>query len=90
MAPLPNVRRVEHTFTIPGVYDYLCMPHEAAGMVGRIIVGEPAARPGTCPFGYTHDRHWKRGPIPAQQVFPAIALITERGTVRARVATSGK
>jgi hypothetical protein len=72
------------------VYDYLCMPHEAAGMVGRIIVGEPAAGPGTRPFGYAPDRHWKSVPMPAQQAFPAIALIMEKGTVRARAATSGK
>ena len=80
----------EHTFTIPGVYDYLCMPHEAAGMVGRIIVGEPAAGPGTRPFGYAPDRHWKPVPTPAQQAFPAIAQIMEKGTVRARAATAVK
>lgn len=28
-------------FTEPGVYDYYCIPHEGAGMVGRIIVGVP-------------------------------------------------
>ncbi|MDA7965440.1 plastocyanin/azurin family copper-binding protein, partial [Ruegeria sp.] len=27
--------------TIPGVYDYYCLPHEAAAMVGRIVVGTP-------------------------------------------------
>jgi len=80
----------EHTFTIPGVYDYLCMPHEAAGMVGRIIVGEPAAGPGTRPFGYAPDRHWKSVPMSAQQTFPAVALIMEKGSVRARAAPSGK
>lgn len=25
----------------PGVYDYYCLPHERAGMVGRIVVGTP-------------------------------------------------
>lgn len=30
----------QFTFTVPGVYDYYCLPHEHAGMVGRIIVGE--------------------------------------------------
>jgi len=29
------------TLTVAGVYDYYCMPHEAAGMVGRIVVGKP-------------------------------------------------
>ena len=32
----------EVTLTVPGVYDYFCAPHEAAGMVGRIVVGRPA------------------------------------------------
>lgn len=27
------------TFDVPGVYDYFCIPHEQAGMVGRLIVG---------------------------------------------------
>lgn len=27
--------------TSEGVYDYFCFPHEKAGMVGRIIVGDP-------------------------------------------------
>jgi len=30
----------EHTFDVEGVYDYFCIPHEQAGMVGRIIVGD--------------------------------------------------
>lgn len=31
------------TFDIPGVYDYFCIPHEHAGMVGRLIVGTAGA-----------------------------------------------
>lgn len=27
-------------FDVPGVYDYYCVPHEQAGMVGRIVVGQ--------------------------------------------------
>lgn len=27
---------------VPGVYDYYCVPHELAAMVGRIVVGSPA------------------------------------------------
>jgi plastocyanin len=80
----------EHTFTVPGVYDYLCIPHEAAGMVGRIVVGEPEAGPGTRPFGYAPDRHWKPVPPLAQKAFPPIALIMERGSVSARAATAAK
>lgn len=33
--------RFEHTFEVPGTYDYYCIPHESMGMVGRIVVGEP-------------------------------------------------
>jgi hypothetical protein len=32
----------EHTFDVPGTYDYYCIPHRLMGMVGRIVVGEPA------------------------------------------------
>ena len=31
----------EVELTEPGVYDYFCIPHEHAGMVGRIVVGGP-------------------------------------------------
>lgn len=31
--------------TVEGVYDYFCIPHEHAGMVGRIVVGDPARSP---------------------------------------------
>jgi plastocyanin len=27
-----------HTFTVPGTYTYLCVPHDRMGMVGRIVV----------------------------------------------------
>lgn len=30
----------QHTFDVPGKYVYFCIPHEAMGMVGRIIVQE--------------------------------------------------
>ena len=35
----------EVTLTVEGVYDYYCIPHEAMGHVGRIIVGDPDASP---------------------------------------------
>lgn len=28
----------EHTFEVPGRYDYFCIPHEPTGMVGAIVV----------------------------------------------------
>jgi plastocyanin len=39
----------EVTLTEEGVYDYFCLPHEALGMVGRIIVGSPDASPAADP-----------------------------------------
>ena len=31
----------KHTFEPPGVYHFYCEPHEAMGMLGSVIVGEP-------------------------------------------------
>lgn len=73
----------EHVFTVPGVYDYFCKPHEMAGMVGRIIVGDPGDGPGTQPFGYAPDRHWNPVPEAAQKDFPPAAEIMRQGVVRA-------
>ena len=33
------------TLSAEGVYDFFCIPHEHAGMAGRIIVGEPGRSP---------------------------------------------
>ncbi|WP_227373901.1 plastocyanin/azurin family copper-binding protein [Haladaptatus halobius] len=30
----------EHTFEVPGSYSYFCIPHEAAGMSGTVVVTE--------------------------------------------------
>jgi plastocyanin len=32
----------EHTFTTPGTHNYVCIPHEPNGMVGKIVVSEDA------------------------------------------------
>ena len=62
--------------TVPGVYDYFCVPHELAGMVGRIVVSdgsqlvsEPAA-----------------GGVPeeAEKVFPRVEDIVRAGRVSLR------
>jgi plastocyanin len=76
------------TFTVPGVYDYYCMPHEAAGMVGRIIVGTPVG-PGTQPFDYwlgrSEAKGWRRIPDPARAAFPSVTrILTERRVRPAR------
>ncbi|HET7621572.1 MAG TPA: plastocyanin/azurin family copper-binding protein [Gemmatimonadaceae bacterium] len=66
------------TLTVPGVYDYYCMPHEAAGMVGRIIVGKPLG-PGSEPFDYWAGRpgteEWHHVPDAARKTFPSVARI---------------
>ena len=63
------------TLTVPGVYDYFCAPHEAAGMVGRIVVGKPAG-PGTLPFDYFRGRPgtsaWVPVPAAARKAFPSV------------------
>ncbi len=39
----------EYTFTVEGVYNYFCHPHEFEGMVGVIVVGSPKPGPGLEP-----------------------------------------
>jgi plastocyanin len=67
------------TLTVEGVYDYFCLPHEAAGMVGRIVVGRPSG-PGTLPFDATV-------PEAARQAFPAIERIMSARVVRVSPST---
>lgn len=73
----------EVTFTVEGVYDYYCMPHELAGMVGRLIIGHPAG-PGTMPFDYflAEGKPWMPVPPAAQKAFPSISEILARKVVR--------
>ena len=76
----------EVRLTVEGVYDYFCLPHEMAGMVGRIIVGKPGG-PATLPFDYFRDDPGKRGwrvvPKAAQGAFPGIDAIMKAGRVSA-------
>jgi len=73
------------TLTVEGVYDYFCAPHEAAGMVGRIIVGKPGG-PGTLPFDDPRSdpakTGWKPVPAAARAAFPSIDAIMAHGIVR--------
>ena len=57
----------EYTFETPGTYDYYCIPHESRGMVGRVVVGEPAGPA-------------EESPIPAGEV-PDSGVIVEQGIV---------
>lgn len=73
------------TLTVPGVYDYYCMPHEAAGMVGRIVVGQ-ALGPGAEAFDYWVGRpgteKWSHVPEPARSAFPSVAAILSEHRIR--------
>jgi plastocyanin len=68
----------EVTLTVPGVYDFYCIPHEMAAMVGRIVVGRP------------DDPGWE-GPAPASDdvspevlaAFPSVEAILARGRTEA-------
>jgi len=74
------------TLTVPGVYDYYCMPHEAAGMVGRIVVGE-AGGPGNLGFDYWVGRPgtegWRPVPDAARGAFPDVDRIQAQRRVHA-------
>lgn len=72
------------TLTVPGVYDYYCEPHEAAGMVGRLVVGEPGDGPGTKGFDIPPGKNWRPVPPLARKAFPPIAEIMKKRTVRLR------
>jgi plastocyanin len=76
----------EITLNVPGVYDYFCAPHEAAGMVGRLIVGQPVG-PGSQPFdwfnGRNEGRDWLPVPAAARAGFPSTDEIMRRGSVPA-------
>jgi plastocyanin len=73
------------TLTVEGVYDYFCLPHEAAGMVGRIVVGRPGG-PGALAFDYFVDRPasqaWLPVPEAARSTFPSVVAIITNGAVR--------
>ena len=65
------------TLTAEGVYDYYCVPHELAGMVGRIVVGNPDADP------WMQDPHAGADlPEVALNGFPPVAEIMDKGIVR--------
>jgi plastocyanin len=76
---LPN-ESFSVTLTVEGVYDFFCIPHEHAGMVGRIIVGQPGRPPAASVSAQAAGGE----PIPdiALQAFPPVGEIMRRGIVR--------
>jgi len=75
------------TLRVEGVYDYYCLPHEQAGMVGRIVVGRPSG-PGALPFDYYEGRpgtsSWKPVPAAARDTFPPVERIMQDRVVRSK------
>lgn len=82
---ITNGAHFDVTLTVEGVYDYFCRPHEAAGMVGRIIVGT-ARGAWALPYDYFQGRpgtsDWIPVPEAAQQAFPSIERILKGRVVR--------
>ncbi len=76
---LPN-ESFSVTLKDEGVYDFFCVPHEHAGMVGRIIVG----RPDRLPMDNPSRQPGNSDPVPetALRAFPSIDEIVRRGIVR--------
>ena len=67
----------EVTLTQPGVYDFFCVPHEHAGMVGRIVVGSAQ------PQGWSDGPDARDGiPEIALQGFPTLNEIMRKRVVR--------
>lgn len=71
----------EVNLMVPGVYDFYCVPHEHAGMVGRVVVGEPSDEW----RGYGGRRDGGM-PLPdvALKAFPAVADIVRLGALPGR------
>ena len=66
----------EVTLQAPGVYDYYCIPHESAGMLGRIVVGRP------------EDPGWQDAAPPTDDIapdllaaLPGVESILEEGRI---------
>jgi plastocyanin len=76
---LPN-ETFSVTFTVEGVYDFFCVPHEHAGMVGRIIVG----RPGRIPIDGSSAQSVSGEFIPeiALRALPSVDEIMRQGIVK--------
>jgi plastocyanin len=73
------------TLSVEGVYDYYCVPHEHAGMVGRIVCGTPIANESG---GAPADPDLTPLPEAALSAFPSVEEIIAKGQVPAQLAGS--
>lgn len=74
---LPN-EQFSVTLTVSGVYDLFCVPHEHAGMVCRLVVGNPAASPAPNAAGGADGLP----PEAALKNFPSVEEIVAKGIIR--------
>jgi plastocyanin len=68
-------QRFSVTLTVPGVYDFFCIPHEMAGMAGRIVVAEAGSPPPAPPGNDDALMSAARGG------FPTVAAILQQRAV---------
>jgi plastocyanin len=67
----------EVRFTVEGVYDYFCLPHEHAGMAGRIVVAGPGSLAAIEAAPPSPDL-----PEAVVRAFPSVERIIREGVVR--------
>lgn len=88
----PNVQPWDSGYLLPGesfsmkfmrqgVYDYYCVPHEHAGMVGRIVVGKPPTRTVAQELATAGDPALTPLPEAALNGFPSVDEIVANGVV---------
>jgi len=70
------------TLTVEGVYDYFCVPHEHAGMVGRIIVGRTTGADRFAMGDPGVAGRARSVPEAAERAFPAVEDILRHGIIR--------
>ena len=73
---------LEVRLTVPGIYDFFCLPHEAAGMVGRIVVGVPGVDFEVPPYALRDIASDTKLPRAARQAFPSFERIVRERVVR--------
>lgn len=72
----------EQRLDVPGVYDYFCIPHELAGMVGRILVVPSGDEESGLREPAAASEGLRTVPPAALAAFPAIDEIRRAGDVR--------
>jgi plastocyanin len=72
----------EQRLDVPGVYDYYCMPHELAGMVGRVLVVPGGDQDLDLREPTPASDGFRIVPAAALAAFPTIEQIRREGVVR--------